>query len=489
MTCSLCPVHCTTDRPELLKSPYPELLYSSSAVPSDSQLTVIHEAILRAETKKSVVVRMIDRLKRQHEQLEVFLKNHQRVVSTIRRLPTEILSEIFGHYVNTLPFRPRINVPITQVCRRFREVALASPALWCHFWARTNKYDIRAVKLQLEWSGHMPLSIDLGPVVSGGMQGLLSASARRWQELTLELPAVPRHCLPSGEDLPSLKRLSVRIRTRQMSLLPDPNPSFIKSVPALEELTLFNNHGSLSSLYFALDWARLRVCTLNQCLLDDTLRILPLFSPGTSLTLEYCTRLGDSISPISSPISSLTVRCCSFDLVAQLLRALAVPALETLDLSDPFVAHETDTGGVIAEQTFDLLARSACPLSSLRIGGHFPEADLLRILGSPHASGLGTLDVARSVRFTSEGLAALVNRADPHPLANPTVVPHLRALSFYDSGHLTEAQVLAMVTSRRPVLQSLRLEGDHCKGLGRLLSPASLKMLRQDGMLVWTPCI
>ncbi|KAJ7094296.1 hypothetical protein C8R44DRAFT_645311, partial [Mycena epipterygia] len=141
MSCvSLCPVHCSPQKDfKSPASPYPELL-SSTTVPSDFHISAIREVIDHAETEISARDRSIARLEheiveigRQRAELEDFVNKHRGVVSAMRRLPSEIMLEIFAYGADPPPcFNPRncMSWRIIQVCSRWRAVALASPLLW-----------------------------------------------------------------------------------------------------------------------------------------------------------------------------------------------------------------------------------------------------------------------------------------------------------------------------------------------------------------------
>ncbi|KAG1875775.1 hypothetical protein F4604DRAFT_1903713 [Suillus subluteus] len=64
---------------------------------------------------------------------------HERLVSPLWRLPTEILSQIFYHCLPQIPEPHQFQAPskltapmlLTRICRRWREVAVGMPNLWC----------------------------------------------------------------------------------------------------------------------------------------------------------------------------------------------------------------------------------------------------------------------------------------------------------------------------------------------------------------------
>ncbi|KAJ7196801.1 hypothetical protein GGX14DRAFT_671949, partial [Mycena pura] len=124
----------------------------TNSVPSDSQINEIHKFIIKTEAEISIlhdemarVQRAFDQLKLQRTRLKDFVESHRGVVSIVRRLPRDILGEIFPHFLDAndqcyMP-RPRGSparlLHLVGVCDRWRTIALASPPLWRHVvpWA------------------------------------------------------------------------------------------------------------------------------------------------------------------------------------------------------------------------------------------------------------------------------------------------------------------------------------------------------------------
>ncbi|KAJ7196856.1 hypothetical protein GGX14DRAFT_319293, partial [Mycena pura] len=113
-------------------SPCPDLLLNN-LTPTDLQLHQIRKSIQGAYEDISRLQDAINRLPAQLEALQSFVERHRGVASVVRRLPNEILFEIFMHSLNTkLPLFNSKNAlsNIIRVCARWRAVALASPSLW-----------------------------------------------------------------------------------------------------------------------------------------------------------------------------------------------------------------------------------------------------------------------------------------------------------------------------------------------------------------------
>ncbi|KAJ7198278.1 hypothetical protein GGX14DRAFT_374258, partial [Mycena pura] len=138
---SACSRHCPASPGfKLPASPCPEFLITNS-VPSDIQINKIHSFIRSAEAEISVLDDHMAHagpyasrfVESQRAKLANLVESHRGVVSTIRRLPTDILGEIFSQYLGACGLRvhsPKALSHLVGVCARWRAIALASPLLW-----------------------------------------------------------------------------------------------------------------------------------------------------------------------------------------------------------------------------------------------------------------------------------------------------------------------------------------------------------------------
>ncbi|KAJ7193955.1 hypothetical protein GGX14DRAFT_587419, partial [Mycena pura] len=113
-------------------SPCPDLLLNN-LTPTDFQLHQVHKSIQGTDEDIRRLQDAIDQLSTQLGALQSFVERHRGVASAVRRLPSEILFEIFTHSLNTnrSSFHPKNALTdIIRVCARWRAVALASPLLW-----------------------------------------------------------------------------------------------------------------------------------------------------------------------------------------------------------------------------------------------------------------------------------------------------------------------------------------------------------------------
>ncbi|TEB28436.1 hypothetical protein FA13DRAFT_1633098, partial [Coprinellus micaceus] len=120
-----------------LESLTPHLLNSNQA-PTEVEARSIRQAIAQAESQLSECDSEgqdtpSPGLTSQRAAYLEFIEAHKRILSPYRRLPPELLREIF-HFL--LPQDPQTILPTqywtatSQVCKQWREVALTIPELW-----------------------------------------------------------------------------------------------------------------------------------------------------------------------------------------------------------------------------------------------------------------------------------------------------------------------------------------------------------------------
>ncbi|KAL0068401.1 hypothetical protein AAF712_004479 [Marasmius tenuissimus] len=236
----------------------------------------------------------------QREKLQSFVNSHRALISPIRRLPPEVLSEIFVHCLQDKDRNPTRSVTeapllLTFVCRRWREIALSTARLWrgihIYFPSVTKRHEQRfkeiaerrseGVKAWLSRSGSLPLSISLvvglnrdrialEEVVKPLLDVFFSFS-HKWGDIVLRVPSgllkvIEQTAKP--EELKQLRTLSVDydMATRQLLVLGPvanndaanqavPLAGLICKAPALRQLTV---HEPIQNVYkLDVDWSKL----------------------------------------------------------------------------------------------------------------------------------------------------------------------------------------------------------------------------------------
>ncbi|KAJ3500478.1 hypothetical protein NLJ89_g9776 [Agrocybe chaxingu] len=217
-----------------------EELLLNNASPSDSLIPTINDLLEASRSQLSIIQGEMDELakllatvKQRFEATQQSITKHETILSPIRRVPADVLGEIFGHCLPTHrnPLFLSSEAPIlpSHVCRSWRAVALSTPSLWGRLhvslpgvvsplsnvpsidtihannllalYPKIMKRRSDAVKEWLARSGASPLSVSIfAPTIypeyltenihSAGEMVLdaIAPSCGRWNEIELTMP-------------------------------------------------------------------------------------------------------------------------------------------------------------------------------------------------------------------------------------------------------------------------------------------------------------
>ncbi|KZP16954.1 hypothetical protein FIBSPDRAFT_41305 [Athelia psychrophila] len=145
-------------------------------------------------------------------------------ISPIRRLPSDMLVEIFDHLLpidngedpTTSDVRRDRMLP-SHICKRWRGLSLSTPTYWADIYVRVDREDcscqLKCAKNWLARSGNCPLTIVL--LCSGDYRGpwsqlvaLFLPHCRRWRDASLVTP-IRTDWSPIRHNLPMLESLMV----------------------------------------------------------------------------------------------------------------------------------------------------------------------------------------------------------------------------------------------------------------------------------------
>ncbi|KAG0704591.1 hypothetical protein DFH29DRAFT_1078180 [Suillus ampliporus] len=134
------------------------------------QLDAVSHEISGLETVMGSIEILHQQLIRQKNEITQSMNLHKRLGSTLWHFPTEVLSQIFHHCLPETRFLlppSMLNAPmlLTAICRRWREVAVGDPGLWCRLFVTVDDRDwLRAAFSYDSWfkrSRGLPLSLAL----------------------------------------------------------------------------------------------------------------------------------------------------------------------------------------------------------------------------------------------------------------------------------------------------------------------------------------
>ncbi|KAL1680985.1 hypothetical protein EV122DRAFT_250233 [Schizophyllum commune] len=259
---------------------------------------------------------------------------------SIGHIPPELVGEIFLFYQAAMEAdgaNPLIAaLPLTVVCRRWREIALAEQALWSAAFLGASARESLAA-LAVSRSGQRPLRVHLaGSRLSYPPPGPRTQPAPAWDALLATRPrwaelSCPPHLLDlllaPPTQLASLARLT----------LVDPHKAFLfpstldglRTAPRLRAVTL---KGIANTLAAPLPWAQLTDFTADYLAYDGLFRLLALCPSLERLSIMAHKAPVSGLRFTHARLRALDLAAADVSQLACVLARLELPALRTLAL-------------------------------------------------------------------------------------------------------------------------------------------------------------
>ncbi|KAJ7133626.1 hypothetical protein C8R44DRAFT_870992 [Mycena epipterygia] len=447
------------------QSPFADKL-KTNYVPSDEEIEEIHtllveplDRLARFDTQIDELQAVLDQLKAKRQLLKEEIDDHRALSSPMRRLPGDILQEIF---ISCLPtthnavIHPReAPMLLGRVCSYWRNIAHTTPKIWnslhVSLLPTETPPDIVSafqdlVEAWLERCGGCPLSISLlerwnSAATSTILPHLLKVS-HRIQYLELSAQILPKELL-----LLNLHRVSLHVGADALAL-PLPWSQLTDLVLSCREIWKDDGYVGGLDQNGVLELLR-RSPNLIRCHLEVTAQTQFIASP--TVTLPFC--------------QEFILTCSGLGLLqpVELLGCLIIPKLCYLRIGYPYPPEcpRVAVEGLSAGLSLRLLSQPVL-LQILRL---FPQISRLHV--DPANFDDGTF------------LPALT----PMP-AQPIISPALKHITLVGLSDSTGASVTPFVrgrmTSGHP-LQSLNLEFDWPIQLDLL---AELQEFIQEGLQV-----
>ncbi|KAJ7024794.1 hypothetical protein C8F04DRAFT_152410 [Mycena alexandri] len=346
-------------------------------------MAVAETGIALIEEKMTHLERVLDQLHRRRQGLRDFITDNRRAIAPIRRLPTELLSEIFSHCVerDAYDWDPTVNQEwiLVQVSRSWRAVLISMPRIWSRIFI-SNAFPPKnvnlkaALLLQLERSAQFPLTIDFDFEVASAEQRIsvleaLFSARDRWQHVNIHLREADFLHFRSDAAFPKLTTLGLSIHSSMDECAFD---SIFQATPALQELhyngqtNIWIAEGrpttSLSQIQ-CFPLSQLRRLDLLNLMYDpaDLLSVLGLASNILELRLRRCDCfVAAEVNPKTLPnlVSLDVAECDDFllgSIIAPVLRRLAISFDEYTGMSDDFASFMTRTGHSLTDLTLHYL--------------------------------------------------------------------------------------------------------------------------------------
>ncbi|KAF4614190.1 hypothetical protein D9613_007582 [Agrocybe pediades] len=468
-------------------NPMAKSIEDSNRVDSDG----IHMPIHTSSPKRAGVplsLTKIQELTEMREQSQSSLKKLESLLAPIRRIPLELLDNIFIHCLPRERFmKPDITeapISIMGVCRVWRDISINVPELWTSLDLTEKERNLprrtdpnqcnRTALLDLYFKragSRLPLSlcIDDGPdTVPFNITTTYRKLSHRWQHLKVYQPKCDYFSFPPG-DYSNLETFELVTPTGMHHTSTTDMAKALCLAPRLQQFIWTNQ--VLHPLHCKLDlkWGRLTRISLNTSInVDQCLTIMSQAKRVTHLAFKH-------ISISSATLSNLNIvlpRLKSFVLhteynAAFILNEITAPKLQELVLNLRTWPHDAVKA---------MLLRSRCPIESLNL--YFPpvsEPELIETLELVQGT-LKELTVQNDAGVPSISETILARMTDTG--VEPVLCPKVAVIALYGCLKCSPGSFHDMVLSRiNPPSRTLSSEDAEDTDAVDLIPTAPLRVL------------
>ncbi|KAK7024985.1 F-box domain-containing protein [Favolaschia claudopus] len=393
---------------------------------SDHNLAIIDAEISTLQTR-------IGTLRAQRASLLDFRRRTRSVTSLLRRMPPELLREIFHWSMPRLKSRAvdiqRSPWLLTHVCSQWRTVALAMPSLWSLFYLQYSAlddaqpaYSLPLVELQLQRAQKLKIHFYGNSALHSQPQTaifrLLADHCTRWEELSLGLtPDIAPLLNDLRDRIPYLQKLWIQWTSREDQGATHSIDCF-QMAPALHDVGIYYGFNFVEVPLPAHQLTRYE----SDCGIEQHLRMLKMapnlveahvdidWAPASDIRHEEIEMLHLRRLYVSNP---------------KFLPFLRVPALEELSLEILDDYDEDDKR--VPSYLFSLLDRSSCSLRRLCVRGFAADEINTLLLQVPSITEL--LIIGQFATELDRSVASL-HVPNRNPTDSKPMAPQLRRICF-----------------------------------------------------------
>jgi hypothetical protein len=472
----------------------------------------IETDISKLDDEMSRLQMVMDQLAAERQSLEKSLEEHRSIVAPIRRIPLEVLSEIFmfcadnsGSNSNSKCFDvTQAPIQLSFVCNKWRRLAISMSHLWSSISLKGGRESVlssgmrhtslsrRSIRTDMlsTWllrSGSLPLtlSIDASWLEHDALTfciAIMISHSHRWRDVTFNLDEEHWEMLSAVKGhLPQLERLDVDVLGDDDD---DDDDGFsipldiFETAPKLHTITMQYN---LDSSDWLVPWQQLRCLHFNLHFPMSLPWILQECSNLVRCTVDIY-HMDDSLDDLDhASIASLHLLLRVRNDLDVLFNTLTLRALQDLDIARPLDAGSTVT--LPQNAVASMLDRSSCNLQRLRLFDvGFTSDELVVILQAQPSLIELVIHEPTSPIVTKPVLERMTRDiSQSFSTGSPLVVPNLKRLELFAAFAFGDRVILDLIQSRWRVvgLESVKL------GINRAVSSETITQMalwRKEGL-------
>ncbi|KAF7355934.1 hypothetical protein MVEN_00922600 [Mycena venus] len=437
-----------------MDSPFSQYFHTNY-IPSNSEIKRIQTSLTSYLTELSRLDLLIRDLTSRRKKLAEYVDSHRALISCGRRLPRDILQEIFTACLpihrNAIMSAKEAPLLLCHVCSGWRGIAYSTGALWASLHLPLEFIFARGLHTAaIEWlarSAGCPLSIsivgsrnmmqwreDNPDYVDSVMEALVQSSAR-WRTAELSFNAEEGLFMLSAANSPRLEVITLGVEPSEMVSLD------LLGAENLRSVTLNARHSSLNPFisYLPLNWDRLTHLSFGSpgLSVENVISVVRNCSRLTTFRIAVRRHRPNDV-PLSVLITSSVVLSCLENLtildevdpphVEFLVRQLQMPQLHRFEV--PKTLHVMDTVAFLAN-----LGKFSPLIEDFNI-------DLARLMRLSLSENLRQLDYLKTITVTDSwdprwlrgaedkaDISYLISLLTPDP-DSPLICPRLESLQI-----------------------------------------------------------
>ncbi|KZP24817.1 hypothetical protein FIBSPDRAFT_409457 [Athelia psychrophila] len=344
-------------------------------------LNALETEIIKVQEALSALITIRSTLQNQAEA-------HISIFNPIRRLPDELLGEIFEWCLPTQTMTTSSShapTLVQSICRRWRDIARSTPRLWASFTLQmTSERAAIEVLMAEQWlfrGGSTPLTLALGirrgyheeeekDLRRAELLHMALRHSSRWQTLQLKISyGLLEHFSSLREQLPLLEHLDISIPI-DFSGRRWVNPVNLIHAPRLRSLVVGSG---VSPAFLKIPWNRLTKIVIDLSTTTSVFKVL-----AECHQLVECQIKGVVVEDLNGDLSQTPrarlehlrwLSMESSDDPFNLFQLLTLPALQNLDISLRIPHYSFSAGdnyfSLSATYLVDLIGRSQCSIQTL----------------------------------------------------------------------------------------------------------------------------